>query len=845
GTAGMAPTLSLSYNSNGGNGLLGMGWGIDGLSQISRCPKTIIQDGAMGGVNYTTADKICIDGQRLISTGGVYGANATEYRTESANFAKIISYTTTVANGPDSFKVWTKAGQVIEYGNTADSRIEAAAKTVIRSWGVNKISDTKGNYITVSYIEDNPNGEAYVSRVDYTGNATSSPVLTPYASVQFVYEARPDTTTSYHAGSVIKQTKRMTNIKTYNGATLVKDYRMTYANTGAYSVDTSNVKNGSLITQVKECDGSATPTCLNPMTFNWQAGTVNAATFAAAQAWSGLPAGATVIDSADINGDGRSDVLYDSIQGSFPTTHILKVAFSNGIGFTGDVNTGLQGGTNTCLVAGGMGGGCTTSVFTLPAVALGDVNGDGKADLVTSSGVYFSTGNAFSAVQSSPTGSIIALADINGDGRSDVLYDSIQGSFLTTHALNVAFSNGNGFTGAVNTGLQGGTNTCVAGGGMGGCTTSVFTLPAVALGDVNGDGKADLVTSSGVYFSTGNAFSAVQSSPTGSIIALADINGDGRSDVLYDSIQGSFLTTHALNVAFSNGNGFTGAVNTGLQGGTNTCVAGGGMGGCTTSVFTLPAVALGDVNGDSLSDIVSNTKVSIANQSLPDLLLSQTDGLGNTTNLTQVPLSTAGVYLADTGSAYPVRDVAATLPMYVVSTATVSDGNGGTLTNNYSYGGAKVHLTGRGSLGFRYQKVTNVQADTNSTTFFRQDYPYIGLPSQTEKRITSTNTLVGASALTYANTVLTAGAASSQFPYLSQSVEQNFELGGSLINTTTTTNQYDDFGNATQISVNSNDGYIKTTNNTYLNNPANFSVINSTNWLLGRLLRSTVTSTTP
>ena len=322
GTAGMAPTLSLNYNSNGGNGLLGMGWGLDGLSQVSRCPKTIVQDGAVGGVNYDANDKLCIDGQRLISTGGTYGANGTEYRTEVANFAKIISYTSNTANGPDSFKVWTKSGQIIEYGNTADSRIEAAGKTVVRTWGVNKISDTKGNYLTISYVEDNANGEAYVSRIDYTGNAAAS--LAPYASVQFIYETRPDNKSKdYVGGSVIKRTKRAVNIKTYTNGVLVKDYRITYANTGAYSqgdsLNTSTLeynKNGSLIKQIAECDGASTPVCLQPTVFDWQIGTVlkaNEKLYGSEvdmqiphKAWELV----TVLALGDVNGDGLSDAIY-------------------------------------------------------------------------------------------------------------------------------------------------------------------------------------------------------------------------------------------------------------------------------------------------------------------------------------------------------------------------------------------------------------------------------------------------------------------------------------------------------------------------------------------------------
>lgn len=56
-----------------------------------------------------------------------------------------------------------------------------------------------------------------------------------------------------------------------------------------------------------------------------------------------------------------------------------------------------------------------------------------------------------------------------------------------------------------------------------------------------------------------------------------------------------------------------------------------------------------------------------------------------------------------------------------------------------------------------------------------------------------------------------------------------------MLPTVTTSNQFDGFGNPTQITVSTGDGFAKTTTNTYSND--------TTNWFLGRLLRATVTST--
>jgi hypothetical protein len=189
GTAGMSPALTLDYNSDGGNGLLGVGWNLGGLPSIGRCRKTLATDGVRGAVKFDMSDRYCLDGERLIVTVGTYGTAGSEYRTEIEGFTKVVAYGT-AGNGPAWFKAWTKSGQIVEFGNTTDSRILATGTSTARSWAANKISDTKGNYLTFTYTNDTTNGQAYPTRIDYTGNAGAS--IAPYNSVQFEYETRAD-----------------------------------------------------------------------------------------------------------------------------------------------------------------------------------------------------------------------------------------------------------------------------------------------------------------------------------------------------------------------------------------------------------------------------------------------------------------------------------------------------------------------------------------------------------------------------------------------------------------------------------------------------------------------------
>jgi hypothetical protein len=55
GTAGVEPKISIVYNSQAGNGLLGLGWDLGGLSAIVRVPLDYFNDGISGGFGFNLA----------------------------------------------------------------------------------------------------------------------------------------------------------------------------------------------------------------------------------------------------------------------------------------------------------------------------------------------------------------------------------------------------------------------------------------------------------------------------------------------------------------------------------------------------------------------------------------------------------------------------------------------------------------------------------------------------------------------------------------------------------------------------------------------------------------------
>ena len=255
GVTGMQPQLSLNYNSQDGHGLAGVGWSLGGLSVITRCEQTLAQEGVRGVVNLDDNDRYCLEGQKLMLVTGAYAQDGAEYRTENDKFSKIISYGRS-GSGSTWFKAWTKSGQVMEFGNTVDSRVIGSNYTTARQWSLNRVTDVNGNTMAISYLNSADRTTHLPEIITYGGNTVTATAAN--RSVQIVYAARPDVTNSYIGDQKLVESSRISKITTKIGTVAVKNYNLTY--------ELSPSTKRSRLTKIDECDGLGT-SCLKPVAF--------------------------------------------------------------------------------------------------------------------------------------------------------------------------------------------------------------------------------------------------------------------------------------------------------------------------------------------------------------------------------------------------------------------------------------------------------------------------------------------------------------------------------------------------------------------------------------------------
>jgi len=254
------PSISLTYSSAGGSGVVGVGFSITGGSAITRCPSTLA-DGEIREVRYDSFDKLCLDGRRLVPVEKSPGT--IEYRTVPDSHAKVIGHEPDEAGMPRSFDVFMPSGLVIEYGTTGATRPRGPGG-VPRAWLAAVVRDGRGNAMDFGYCfadAGDYTAEYALDEIRYT-RFEGSPALEASRGVKLVYATKDpvDIHTLYSRGMALQSSLRLDEIQMVGpGEELVRRY--------AFQYELSPTTSRTLLTQVEEC---ASDICKPPTRFQYR-----------------------------------------------------------------------------------------------------------------------------------------------------------------------------------------------------------------------------------------------------------------------------------------------------------------------------------------------------------------------------------------------------------------------------------------------------------------------------------------------------------------------------------------------------------------------------------------------
>ena len=807
GTGGVQPNLSIVYNSQTGNGLLGYGWNLAGISSISRCGKTIYHDGKAEEVKLNASDNLMLDGQRLVLIPGS-GANLTigaKYRTEIETFSDITCFS---GYATVCFQVVTKDGWTLIYGGTADSHIEGAGGFYPQHWLLYMVTDPSGNYMQYTYTKDNTTGEFRLKQIDYTGNSLyMSNHVAPYNKVEFFYETRTDHQTAYSAGKMFKQTVLLKRIKSSAANSKFREYRFNYAKDGLYSK----------LTEVEEYGQ-------NGERFNSTAIYWNNTTRVGNQYDINIARGISsndyqVMRYGDFNGDGKVDFISYRRNAYGSSTAYMYFSDDNG-GYSKFPSNGFT-------VAG-------TSVDFLIA----DIDGDGLNDILNPNRVpdsrvpplnppnltcyaFQSSKNAFRTMGTFydyQGYSDILIGDYDGDGKTEILKKTTCSVHKHVSGISSSWSgiasggitnwgtppssdpwmqrylrylqqfdvNGNGKTNILITDasgckvyeLQGSSFVELTGFRRSDVTSQ--TLPIV--GDFNGDGLSDLLMPNYILFSTGTGFYQHNLSETVNIsysTHLINYNGDNITDIA--NVEVNANNKLVVKIGVFNGQKFDFTTYT-----TNIN---------TTNGLLWDYVAFEDVDGDGFSELIYDhdpLKLTIVSFNNPDNLLVKQikNGLNNETEFLYSQLTKNAIYnetdppefdtyyqlgwsLSD--PKYPVRWQPT--PFKVVkSLETYAEGY--SETTDFVYKNIRTHVQGKGFLCFQQIEASNSKQNRKIITNYDYNRKYFNV-YLTQQKVTNYSGNTDISTVTFTNDTLSLGS-KRIFPYMSKQVATDHLTGLSV-----------------------------------------------------------------
>ncbi|NDW19297.1 hypothetical protein D0T53_10275 [Dysgonomonas sp. 216] len=785
GVGGMQPSLAIAYNSQGGNGLVGWGCNLSGLSVISRTPKTIYHDGEAKGITYHADDAYMLDGQRLILVSGTAGQEGAVYSPEADPFTTVTVYGAYNSSTASTwFEVKSSNGMKYRLGTSSSSRqtysIDGSPR--INAWYLSYAEDPLGNYIDYTYTKNNY--FVYPNTITYGKNKNGTNSL--QNTVTFNYESRNDVMPFVMEGIKGSVSRRLKSITSKTGNETYRIYEFVYNTTG----DAGGTKFSRLTDIViKNSEGQA----LKPTKLNWEylpAFSSTSTTIPSVQnnPFHNKPFDDQTFTAMDVNGDGLTDLVgIYQYEGIFSASAYCASLDENGeIRFTYDrswllgtsIYCNFQGFSPIDIDGDGINEILVPTLYTdlnaevvefvlfnsqrtipssfshaiskgrqMPVYATGDMNNDGKTDVIfiekekntdkyickitTFSGANFSSHQINLTIPSTPEKMFIS--DYNGDGLNDMLV-------FYNGGYTIFWNQGNGIS---PTTLS--DNNKTAG-------TNIGNVWMIRDGDFNGDGLSDFIMNASYenkwYFALNNGdgtftktlactleiFDQGTSADNDKFTCLVyDFDFDGKSDVviskaMYNTTMGT--TNVPITIVTTNTHWMRSTGNTLTE-----IVA-------RTSNKEYHAKAsryvLGDFRGtgqlqlmnygydcaSSVGDSPTTNKWRLYNNNYDanqGKVVRITDGYGATSEITYTTLANDIVYTKQKDGDSNAQYPVANYQLPIHTVYMVKDKG---VTTTYQYGGLKVHLQGKGMLGMFYSKIYNTTHDvaTESKTYFDNNF---------------------------------------------------------------------------------------------------------------------------
>lgn len=671
--------------------------------------------------------------------------------------------------------------------------------------------------MTYSYEKIAGQAEFYLSAIQYGDDR----------KISFIYGERKDQQVNYIAGVKVNSRKILKQISTYIANVEVKNYQFNYVNDSLYSKLTEIVEFG----QGRERYNSTLIDYGIPDVY---------ASEDIASLSENRQGNKPIF--ADFNGDGKTDFLSFPEKDSYTSSDVATL-------YLATEQYGIIGFRKQCTIPL-----VTGFSHIIPA----DMNGDSKIDVVVVShapnGTYRYNYylwendklvyNYLGFNTDSPTG---IAGDFNGDGKFEILVQGNQkvfdgegkeiasggiddwgGLYVNCFANNLYLSdfNGNGKTDLlVMNGtkswvyeLQGKTFVRLSSFETTYLRNSYFPYFA----DFNGDGKTDILyqnVQSGNYddvhilFSTGKNF-VRQSVPSNANIrakvSIGDFNKDGKSDIFHMEVVNGKIV---MKVGLYDGTGFTTKTYSTIL---------------SPSDFEVPyeyenfLFPVADFNGDGRADFccarfVDSYVIHTFDDEQTLLAKSITNGLGEYTSFSYLPITKSGVCNIDENLSFPLTNTR--FPLYVVSNVTVGGTNYSDYTT-YSYKNPRIHKQGKGFLGFGEIVAKNNSTSINTVTKYGYDsshyYPYV----IEQKSETKTGEAIQTTMNEYA-TVL--GIGKVFYPYIHKQTATD-HLKGTVIMETVSNLEY---GNPKTVVRDYGNGLSETTTSVFKN------VMTEEKWILG------------